>query len=104
MKKNPRDTGGFSMRYLGIVFLVLGTVIGLLIGSLIPLGQGRATVIGCVVGILLGALLLDWTRRKEKKMLLDHQEAQKLRGQKTKPKWNSGISGILPGALLLDWT
>lgn len=70
--------GDCSMRYLGVVFLILGPILGLLIGFV--LDQRSVAIYGCVGGALLGALIFDWTRRKEKKGLpLPQKEAQRLR-------------------------
>ncbi len=52
------------MKYISFSVVVLSSVIGFFIGSLIHLGNGSAALIGGFLGIILGCLFFDWRKRK----------------------------------------
>lgn len=52
------------MKLLSLAVFVPALVVGLIIGSLIHLGEANAWLYGGIVGALLGAVLVDFIRRK----------------------------------------
>jgi|SRR5579883_826591 hypothetical protein len=50
------------MKLLSLSVFVLAIVVGLIIGSLINLGEANAWLYGGIVGALLGAVLVDFIR------------------------------------------
>lgn len=64
------------MKYIEVVVILLGLIIGAIIGSMIPIGNGNAAFIGALLVPALGLLVLFFIKLGRRKMSLEERNQQ----------------------------
>lgn len=64
------------MKYIEAAVILLGLLVGAIVGSMIPIGNGNAALIGALLVPALGLLMLFFIKLRRKKMSLEERNQQ----------------------------
>ncbi|EFH85430.1 hypothetical protein [Ktedonobacter racemifer] len=64
------------MKYIEAAIILLGLIIGAIVGSMIPIGNGNAAFIGALLVPALGLLVLFFIKLGRRKMSLEERNQQ----------------------------